>query len=508
MTTAARCALTLADEGAMKLVASRMAEALQPGDLVCLKGDLGTGKSTFARAAIRTLSDDDKLEVPSPTYTIIQAYETHKGTVVHADLYRVSGEDEIEALGWDEASEGSIVLVEWPERLGTLPADRLDVEITLAPERGAEARNVVLLGHGLWAPRLARTLMVQDFLDRAGWGTAHRAHIQGDASSRRYERLTMERRTAILMDSPAKPDGPPIRDGKPYSRLAHIAEDVTPFIALSHGLGTRGFMVPDVMASDIDRGLLLLGDLGTTSVLRDDGRPDMLRYGAAVDVLVSMHGKVLPHEIIVSEELSYSLPDYDLDAMLVEAELLLDWYIPFRSGATLDPDERDTFRDLWGGVLRDVAGRDGTWVLRDFHSPNLMWLDEQHGLKRVGLLDFQDAVFGPTAYDLVSLLQDARVDVPEDLELRLLSSYVKGRRTQQRVFDPTEFASAYAIMGAQRATKILGIFARLAKRDGKPGYLRHIPRVWRYLKRDLAHPALADLRDWYDAKVPHPGDDE
>ncbi|GGE32712.1 bifunctional tRNA (adenosine(37)-N6)-threonylcarbamoyltransferase complex ATPase subunit type 1 TsaE/phosphotransferase [Agaricicola taiwanensis] len=487
----------------MKLVASRMAEAFQPGDLIALHGDLGTGKSTFARAAIRALADDPRLEVPSPTYTIIQTYETRKGMVTHADLYRVSGLDEIEALGWDEISEHAIALVEWPERLGTLPADRLDVEISLAPERGAEARNVVLIGHGAWAPRLARTLIVQDFLDKAGWGMAHRSHIQGDASSRRYERLTLDRRTAILMDSPARPDGPPIRDGKPYSRLAHIAEDVRPFIALSHGLGTRGFTVPDVMAADVERGLLLLGDLGTTPVLRE-GRPDMLRYAAAVDLLVALHGKVLPHEIIVSDSFSYTLPDYDLDAMLVEAELLVDWYIPFQTGETLDPDERDTFRDLWGAVLRDVAGRDGTWVLRDFHSPNLMWLEEQHGIKRIGLLDFQDALFGSAAYDLVSLLQDARVDVAEDLELRLLSSYVKGRKAQQRVFDPTDFAQAYAIMGAQRATKILGIFARLAKRDGKPGYLRHIPRVWRYLTRDLAHPALGDLRAWYDAKVPPP----
>lgn len=507
MTTAARCALSLADEAAMRLVASRMAEAFQPGDLILLKGDLGAGKSTFARTAIRALADDAALEVPSPTYTIIQAYETRKGTIVHADLYRVSGEDEIEALGWDETTEGTIVMVEWPDRLGSVPPDRLDVEISLAPERGIEARNVVLIGHGLWAPRLARTLMVQDFLDKAGWGMAHRAHIQGDASSRRYERLTIDRRSAILMDSPAKPDGPPIRDGKPYSRLAHIAEDVTSFVAMSHGLGSRGFSVPDVIASDIDRGLLLLGDLGSSGVLRDDGRPDMLRYAAAVDVLVSLHGKVLPHDIIVSDSLSYTLPDYDLDAMLIEAELLIDWYIPFRTGETLDPDERDVFRDLWGSALRNVAGRDGTWVLRDYHSPNLMWLEEQHGIRRVGLLDFQDALFGPSAYDLVSLLQDARVDVPEDIELRLLGTYVKGRRSQQKVFDPSDFASAYAIMGAQRATKILGIFARLAKRDGKPGYLRHIPRVWRYLKRDLAHPALADLRAWYDAKVTPPGED-
>lgn len=505
MTTAARCALHLVDEAAMALVASRMAETFLPGDLIALKGDLGSGKTTFARAAIRALAGDPRLEVPSPTYTILQSYDTHRGTVVHADLYRVGQASEIEELGWDETAEGAIVLVEWPERLGVLPPDRLDVEIAAAPERGAEARDLVLIGHGLWAPRLARALVVQDFLDRAGWGEARRDHIQGDASTRRYERLTLDRRTAILMDAPARADGPPIRDGKPYSRLAHLAEDVRPFIAMSHGLIARGLTAPDVLAADAERGLLLIGDLGSTPVLRD-GKPDAARYATAVDVLVSLHGRTLPQEIVVDEELTHRLPDYDLDALLVEAELLVDWYVPFRTARTLDPDERDAFRDLWGAALRPVASGETTWVLRDYHSPNLMWLDERQGVKRIGLLDFQDAVQGPTAYDLVSLLQDARVDVTEELELRLLGSYVRGRKGQQRLFDPSDFATSYAVMGAQRATKILGIFARLARRDGKPNYLRHIPRVWRYLSRDLAHPALADLKRWYDAHVPPPGD--
>jgi tRNA threonylcarbamoyl adenosine modification protein YjeE len=505
MTTAARCALHLADEAATTLVASRIAETLRPGDFVALRGELGAGKTSFARAVIRTLAGISGLEVPSPTYTLMQTYETPRGPVVHGDLYRVGDAGEIEELGWDEATEGAITLVEWPDRLAELPPDRLDIDIALAADRGPEARDVVLIGHGLWAPRLARTLVVQDFLDKAGWGEARRDHIQGDASSRRYERLSLPRRTAILMDAPARPDGPPIRDGKPYSRLAHLAEDVRPFVAMAHGLSSYGFTVPVVHAADAERGLLLLDDLGTTPVVVD-GRPHADRYAAAVDVLVALHGKPLAREIHLPDGGAYTLPEYDLDALLIEAELLIDWYVPYRTGAVLDPDERDGFRDLWGAALRPVAIREPTWVLRDYHSPNLMWLGDEHGVKRIGLLDFQDAVFGPTAYDLVSLLQDARVDVPEDLELRLLGAYVSGRRRQPRVFEPAEFATSYAVLGAQRATKILGIFARLAKRDGKAGYLRHIPRVWRYLARDLAHPALRDLKRWYDAKVPPPED--
>jgi aminoglycoside/choline kinase family phosphotransferase len=141
-------------------------------------------------------------------------------------------------------------------------------------------------------------------------------------------------------------------------------------------------------------------------------------------------------------------------------------------------------------------------VLRDYHSPNLIWLPNRQGLSRVGLLDFQDALIGPAAYDVASLLQDARVDVPDALESELLARYIRKRSEQNANFDAEEFAAIYAVMVAQRSTKILGIFARLDKRDGKPQYLRHMPRVWRYLQRALAHPALAGLARWYKDNVP------
>ena len=145
-----------------------------------------------------------------------------------------------------------------------------------------------------------------------------------------------------------------------------------------------------------------------------------------------------------------------------------------------------------------------TWVLRDYHSPNLLWLPEREGIARVGLLDFQDAMMGPAPYDLVSLLQDARVDVPDPLEIALLGRYVKARLDADPDFATTAFVQLYVTLGAQRATKILGIFARLDRRDGKPQYLRHIPRIWRYLRRALIHPAMNDLKAWYDAHVPPP----
>jgi aminoglycoside/choline kinase family phosphotransferase len=165
---------------------------------------------------------------------------------------------------------------------------------------------------------------------------------------------------------------------------------------------------------------------------------------------------------------------------------------------------RAEFVAMWRDLLSKPAAAPKTWVLRDFHSPNLIWLDQRPDIAKVGIIDFQDTVLGPPAYDLASLLQDARLDVPEPLELALLTRYIKARRASDDSFDPADFAEIYAIMSAQRNTKLLGIFARLNRRDGKPQYLRHLPRIWTYLTRSLAHPALSVIRAWYSANVPPP----
>ena len=187
--------------------------------------------------------------------------------------------------------------------------------------------------------------------------------------------------------------------------------------------------------------------------------------------------------------------------MLIETELLLDWFLPLL-GATPSDEVCDSYIALWRAALTPALTAQPTWVLRDYHSPNLLWLPERDGAARVGLLDFQDAVMGPAAYDLASLAQDARVNVTESMEIALLSRYTRARMKADPDFDARAFAQLYATMAAQRASKILGIFARLDRRDGKPQYLRHMPRVWAYLQRSLAHPALAALAAWYRINVP------
>ena len=494
--------LNVADEAATARLAMMVADSLRPGDLVTLDGDLGSGKTTFSRYAIRHLAGDARLEVPSPTFTLIQTYDVARGTVVHADLYRLGDPGELAEIGWDEAGADAIVLVEWPERAGdALPEDRLAVHLALDPAEPRTARTMTLEGHGRWAGRLARLLAVQHFLDIAGWGDAQRQHLQGDASSRAYERLTNTNgEKAILMNAPRRPDGPPVHHGKSYSQVARLAEDVRPFVALAQGLRERGFCAPEIYASDLERGLLLLEDFGSEGILVN-GEPISERHAVAVDALVRLHSLALPETLPVDEGLTHTIPAYDIEALSVEAELFVEWYLP-RVGVAPDDAARARFFELWREALEPILAEPLTWTLRDYHSPNLMWMEDREGLNRLGLLDFQDAVMGPPAYDLVSLLQDARVDVPQALELHLLSRYVGGRRMHDVEFDAADFARSYAVLGAQRATKILGIFVRLDVRDGKPGYLKHIPRILRYLERDLAHPGLAGLKAWYDEHLP------
>lgn len=495
----------LPDEEATRQLAAEVGAILAAGDVITLSGDLGVGKTTFARALIRYLAADAAIEVPSPTFTLMQVYELPRFPVIHLDLFRVASPDELAEIGFSEMAEHGVTLVEWPDRApDAWPQARLDVALMLAPRLGPTFRRVRITGYGHFAARLERMAAIRRFLEESGYGEAQRTHVQGDASTRAYERLVANERRAILMNAPPRPDGPPVRDGLPYSAIAHLAEDVKPFVAMARALCQRGFSAPEIYAADLAEGLVILEDLGSEGfVSGDPPAPIAERYRAALDVLIALHRQHLPPAVPLAPHVEYELPAYDLDAFLIEAELLLDWYLPLR-GKEIEARPRRQFVELWRDALKPAIAAPPTWVLRDFHSPNLLWLPERKGIARVGLLDFQDALMGPAAYDVVSLLQDARVDVPDAMEVGLLGHYAQARYDADPTVDPAQFVALYALLGAQRATKILGIFARLDRRDGKPQYLRHLPRVWRNLTRSLSHGSLAPLRAWYEANVPAP----
>ncbi|GAA4015940.1 phosphotransferase [Sphingomonas swuensis] len=308
-----------------------------------------------------------------------------------------------------------------------------------------------------------------DFLARCGWEGARIEPLAGDASFRRYFRVHHQGRRAVLMDAP-----PP-------------HEDPRPFIAVAEWLSGRGFSAPDILGRDLEAGLLLLADLGDDRLretLDEAPTREAQLYELATDLLVALHGHA-PMD---------GLPPHGLSEWLAELDLFPDWYAP-AVGIEVD---RASYRAAWEEVLAPVAadGLGPVTVLRDFHAENIMLVGGREGTAHLGLLDFQDALAGHPAYDLASVLEDARRDVTPAIERAMIDRY------SQATGGGEVFERAYWALAAQRNTRILGVFCRLWKRDGKPGYRRFQPRMWGLLERDLAAPGLAPVRRWFDANVP------
>ncbi|MBB4066881.1 tRNA (adenosine(37)-N6)-threonylcarbamoyltransferase complex ATPase subunit type 1 TsaE [Gellertiella hungarica] len=489
--------LSLKDDAATIRLGGDLALALRRGDVLALSGDLGAGKSTLARALLRTLADDADLEVPSPTFTLVQSYDL-RIPAAHFDFYRLADSSELDELGFDEAIRDGIAIIEWPERMpDAIPANRIEIRIT----HEGDGRRADISAEGEAGKRIERSLAIRGFLERAGFGSAPRRFLTGDASVRAYEYLPGEKgERLILMDWPKPPEGPPVFEGKPYAKVAHIAQDAWPFIAIAQGLAERGFAVPEVLCADCEQGFLLLDDLGTDGVLDAQGQPIEERYAASVSALAALHGRPFTAEIHVKRNDCgahvHRVPVFDRVPMAMETRLLLDWYVPWKTGREASPAERQSYLDIWNGLIDRLVDSETNLLLRDFHSPNIIWRGERQGLDRIGILDFQDSMIGPTAYDVASILQDARVTIPPDMADRLLEVYLSARRSDPP-FHEARFRQDLALMEAQRNCKLAGLWVRLWKRDGKPGYMKHMPRTLAYLSRALEHDALAPLRNWF-----------
>ena len=315
------------------------------------------------------------------------------------------------------------------------------------------------------------------FLSACGWGAARVSPLAADASFRSYHRVVGEARRAVLMDAP-----PP-------------REDVRPFRAIGRRLRELGLSAPEILAEDVDRGFLLLEDFGdgTFTRLLAGGEAEAPLYDLAIDTLVALHKA----EDAAFEAPDYLLPAYDEARYLTEAMLLPEWFLP-SVGVGLGAAALAEFQSAWRRVLARLEGQRATLVLRDFHVDNLMRLDGREGVAACGLLDFQDAVRGPGVYDLMSLLEDARRDIDAEIVARGRARYLAAFPD----LDAAAFDAAWAVLAAQRHAKVIGIFARLAQRDGKPQYLGHIPRVWRLLEAALTHSALKPVAGWFATYVP------
>lgn len=320
------------------------------------------------------------------------------------------------------------------------------------------------------ADMTARDSLRAAFITGSGWQDATQVAVTGDASNRRYDRLIRDTGdTAILMDAP--PDR---------------GENVEPFVAMARYLAEIGLSAPNIFAQDKTNGFLLIEDLGErrfAELMADTPTRILPLYQGAVDVLVELHRAQLP-----------VLPPCNGEWLISMTEPFFDWYAP-----SMTADEQERFQTLFTPLVQEVADVPPVVILRDYHAENLLWLPDREGVAQVGLLDFQDALLGHPAYDLVSLLQDARRDVDTEVETAMVDYFLA-----QTSHEASDFRRAYAVLGLQRNLRILGLFVRLCQRDGKPAYLSMIPRVWRYVMRNLSHPALQDMAALLHPHLPEP----
>ena len=350
-----------------------------------------------------------------------------------------------------------------------------------------------------------REALRRTFLERAGFGDVRREPLAGDASTRAYERLHMpDGGTLMLMDAPPSAESAPCGPGATederraagYNALARLAASrVDAFAACALYLRSRGLSAPAIIACNVEVGLAVIEDLGDGLFARliEQGAPPAPLYETAVDLLVHLHAEPPPAVLPLAGSAGWPLLDYDALALKTGADLFPEWW-PRLSGTPVSAEALAEWRALWDPIARAGGRGASVFTHRDYHAENLLWLEGREDLARVGLLDFQDAVRAHPAWDLLSLLQDARREVPAELEQAMLDRYLAAQPHLER----DAFLADYAGLAALNASRILGIFARLIVRDGKPRYATFLPRMKAMLARNLENPALADLKLWFD----------
>jgi aminoglycoside/choline kinase family phosphotransferase len=319
-----------------------------------------------------------------------------------------------------------------------------------------------------------RAVLRADFVVRSGWGDAEERLLAGDASFRKYFRLQRSGQSAVVMDAP-----PP-------------QEDVRPFVRIGQHLLNMRLSAPEILAVDETNGFLLLEDLGDDTFARmlEKGGDEGTLYARATDVLAAVHAA--PDHGLLPD-----LGAYQGEALIEAASLLPEWYLAAATGHPATAEQCESYLAAWRQCLSDLPAIADTLLLRDYHKDNLLWLPTRPGAQACGLLDFQDAQRGHPSYDLVSLIEDARRDVSPAVYTACIDRYLT-----ETGLDAKDFRTGFALMAAQRHARVIGLFVRLWKRDGKPVYLPHLPRVWRLFERALAHEALAPLRTWVDRLLP------
>ena len=353
-----------------------------------------------------------------------------------------------------------------------------------------------------------REEQIKDFLAKAGWGQAEVKAIPGDASTRRYARLKLGEARAILMDAPkgeelpSEPEGASLaqRRALGYNALARLAgNNIEAFACLADALTARGFSAPHILAADFGAGLLLLEDMGSAvyaNVIKEAPAKEAPLYAAAAQTLGAIYRSSFP-QVMSAGGASWRVRDYDTPALLAETDLCYDWYAK-DFGREISPAAREEIYGLFTQSFKALEAHSSGLALRDFHAENLFWLEARAGTARVGLIDFQDALFVHPAYDLMSLITDIRRDVSPDLKDRLIAVFCEAAGLK----NDDDFRAAYSVLSVQRGVKLLGFPVRADLKFGKPQYRSLLPRVKRHLQEDLSHPINAPIKGWLARHIP------
>ena len=416
-------------------------------DVITLKGELGTGKTTLARAIIKKLTNNKNIEVPSPAYTIIQEYQSPHLSIAHVDLYRIKNPHDIEELAIEDACERNLVLIEWPDIAeNILPKTRLNIRFEEEIKNQTKPyhepiRKLTLNAQGEWQKRLKHIKYVQDFLNEKGYGEAKRYLMYADASMRRYERLENNKntkkniKTVLLMDMAAQNNHH--NNQTNYDHSAAIQSGISAFVTIGENLKKIGLSAPEIYETDKKNKLAIIEDFGADDYVKIAQKEKNMApwRNAAIDVLLHLYKVNPPKQITNRKGQIYTLKKYGKNILNAEKNLLLEWFYPHQTRKKLTKENIIIWNKIWQNLFNITNGEKNIWTLRDFHAPNLVALERRKGIKKVGIIDFQDALIGHPAYDLVSLLQDARIDViPEDEETAL-RYYIKKRHNIEKNFD-------------------------------------------------------------------------
>ena len=467
----------------LEKLAKELTPLLNEGGVMTLNGQIGAGKTALAKLVIHDLTQVPLEDIISPTFNLYHTYNKDNLEITHYDLYRIESEIELLEIDLNEAFTDKICIIEWADRFkDLLPKDRIEVTITCLKNERLYKINPL----GKFKDVVKNWAKIENFLSDLDINFTELQRLRGDASKRKYYRVKNLDNTMILMDATQESD---------MKSKTGPTDGINDFIKIQEYLDSIDVRVPKLIARNKHDNIILEEDLGEysyTDMLTKENYVEL--YNPAIKTLIHISNINHPKNISTNSNPHY-LREFDLDTYLNEAEIFIDYYWPFIHGKQCNADKKKEFRDIMVGVYSNLTN-DKTLMLRDFHSPNLLFLENENGYRKCAVIDFQDALFGHPLYDLVSLTNDARITIDEYQEKYLIELYKKDFPFNNFQFDSLSFMQQYHILGVQRSIKILGIFARLAILEANQNYLVHMPRIICYFKRIMQSGSIQALACW------------